>query len=434
MAQPKQALVRWMLGRTFYPDNTYTRDRDGDPIRPYDMSTDTFGEFMGVRSDPVGEPVPAASLVKIAAPLVPAAAVATSAPHGYVLDGRLNDSYRAALLLLAKGIGVRRAHAASADGSVRPGDFLVAAGDIGAVAKQAGVDFVALKAPVSVEAKALAAPRIGLFQRYRGGNMDEGWTRLLFEQFDVPFTSVRDADLKAGGLQAKFDVIVLPADSIAAMTGEDPPGGARGGGGGGEGENAAQRRTPPEFRSGFGADGVKALQAFVEEGGTLVTFGQAADLPVQRFNLPVRNVVAGVPSKEFWAPGSTLRVRYANDHPLAYGMPAEGLALFMAGSQAYEVTSTDRSQDVSILATYVERDLLQSGWLIGEQVIARKAAAVAVTQGKGRVVLIGFRPQNRAQTHGTFKLVFNALLGSRGASPRRPGGSECRPYRDDTRV
>ena len=106
-------------------------------------------------------------------------------------------------------------------------------------------------------------------------------------------------------------------------------------------------------------------------------------------------------------------MRYANDHPLAYGMPKEGLALFMSGSQVYEVTSTDRSQDVAILATYADRDLLQSGWLLGEQVIARKAAAVAVTQGKGRVVLIGFRPQNRAQTHGTFKMVFNALLKSK---------------------
>ena len=94
-------------------------------------------------------------------------------------------------------------------------------------------------------------------------------------------------------------------------------------------------------------------------------------------------------------------------------MPKDGLALFMSGSQVYEVTSTDRSQDVSILATYADRDLLQSGWLLGEQVIARKAAAVAVTQGKGRVVLIGFRPQNRAQTHGTYKLVFNALMKER---------------------
>ena len=410
MAQPKQALVRWMLGRTFYPDNTFTRDRDGNPIRPYDMSTDTFGEFMGIRSDAVGEAVPMGSLAEVTARIAAEGSVAASAPHGYVLDGRLNDSHRAAFLLLARGVGVRRAGQASADGSVRPGDFLVAAGDVRAIAARTGVDFVAARGPVATGAYDLATPRVALFQRYRGGNMDEGWTRLLFEQFDVPFTSVKDADLKAGGLESKFDVIVLPADSIPMMTGEEPPARSGAAGQGGESAQAAALRlTPPDYRSGFGAEGVKALQAFVDNGGTLVTFGQAADLPVQRLNLPVRNVVAGVPSKEFWAPGSTLRVRYANDHPHAFGMPADGLALFMAGSQAYEVTSTDRSQDVSILATYVDRDLLQSGWLLGEQVIARKAAAVSMKQGKGRVVLIGFRPQNRAQTHGTFKMVFNAL-------------------------
>jgi glutamine amidotransferase-like uncharacterized protein len=103
-------------------------------------------------------------------------------------------------------------------------------------------------------------------------------------------------------------------------------------------------------------------------------------------------------------------VRYANTHPLVYGMPAEGLGLLMAGGQVYEVTGTDRSHDVEILATYPERDLLQSGWLIGEQVIARKAAAVSVKLGDGHVVLLGLRAQNRAQTHGTFKLVFNALF------------------------
>ena len=99
-------------------------------------------------------------------------------------------------------------------------------------------------------------------------------------------------------------------------------------------------------------------------------------------------------------------------------MPNDGLALFMAGGQVYEVTSTDRSQDVEILTTYVERDILQSGWLLGEQVIAKKAAAVSVKHGAGKVVLIGFRPQHRDQTHGTFKMVFNALLnGPTSATP-----------------
>jgi hypothetical protein len=240
-----------------------------------------------------------------------------------------------------------------------------------------------------------------MFQRYSGGNMDEGWTRLMFEQFNVPYTTIRDADLKAGSLESKFDVIVLPNDSVAAMTGDRPAG---------QSQAPPPDNTPQEFRSGFGAEGVKALDAFVQRGGTLVTFGQAGDLPIQRFGLPLRNVVGNLPSKEFWAPGSTLRVRFDRSNPIAFGLPAEGLALFMAGSQVYEITSMDRGQDVAIIATYVDRDILQSGWLLGEAVIAKKAAAVTVKHGDGKVVLLGFRPQHRDQTHGTFKLVFNALL------------------------
>ena len=394
-AQPKQGLVRWMLGRTFYPDNTYTRDLKGDPIRPYDMSTDTFGEFMGVRSDPVSEKI-TAELVKLTAHVPMTASVAASAPNGYVLSAKLNDSHRAVHLLLDKGVAVRRVPGGA---GFTPGDFIVSgsAAVLADVAKQTGVEFTAAAAATPPDAYQVRKPRIAMFQRYGGGNMDEGWTRLMFEQFSVPFKSLMDAEIKAGGLNAKFDVIVLPADSVAAMTGDRPA-------------NAPPDNTPAEYRSGFGADGLKALEAFVQKGGTLVTFGQAGDLAIQRFNLPLRNVVAGLASKEFWSPGSTLRVRFDTSNPIAYGMPAEGLALFMAGGQVYEVTSTDRSQDVEVISTYVDRDILQSGWLLGEQVIAKKAGAVTVKYGAGKVVLFGFRPQHRDQTHGTFKLVFNALL------------------------
>src|SRR6185503_812058 len=171
MAQPKQGLVRWMLGRTFYPDNTYTRDLNNDPIRPYDMSTDTFGEFMGVRADPVGEAI-TADLVKLTAHVPLTGTVASAAPNGYVLDGRLNDSFRATFMLLDKGIAVRRASQPSADGSIKTGDFLVASGDVAAIATATGVDFVAAKAPVTTAAYALRKPRIAMYQRYGGGNMD----------------------------------------------------------------------------------------------------------------------------------------------------------------------------------------------------------------------------------------------------------------------
>ena len=278
-------------------------------------------------------------------------------------------------------------------------------------------------------AYAIKKPRIAMYQRYYGGNMDEGWTRFTLEMFAFPYKSVFDAEIKKGGLEANYDVIVLPADTVQMMTGDRPQGGAARGGGGGRGEGGGggggggadrDATTPPDFRSGFGADGVKALQAFVEKGGTLVTFAQAGDLAIQRFNLPIRNIVAGRPTKEFWSPGSTLRVKFANDHPIAYGMPSEGLATFLAGSQVYEIAPTDKNDESEILATYAERDVLQSGWLLGESIIAKKAAAVAVKKGAGTVILIGFRPQHRAQTHGTFKLVFNALL-NRPASASQAG-------------
>ena len=313
-----------------------------------------------------------------------------------------------------------------------PGDFIVSGGSpavLTAVAAETGVDFAALGGPAPATVQDVPKPRVAMYQRYAGGNMDEGWTRLMFEQFSVPYKSIMDAEIKAGGLEAKYDVIVLPSDAVPAMTGERPAaggggeggrGGGRGGGGGG-----APETTPPEYVSGFGAEGVKALEAFVQKGGTLVTFAQAGDLPIQRFGLPIRNIVAGLAPREFWSPGSTLRVRFDSQHPLAYGMPSEGLALFLAGCQVYEVTSTDRSQDVQILSTYVDRDILQSGWLLGEQVIAKKAAAVAVKHGQGTVVLIGFRPQHRDQTHGTFKLVFNALLYKGAAQPE--GTASQRP-------
>jgi hypothetical protein len=407
MAQPKMGLVRWMLGRTFYPDNSYTRDREGNPIRPYDMATDTFAEFMGVRCDPLAEAI-TQGLTKLTGPVWPAGAVAANAANGYVLSTRLNDAFRAVSRLLEKGVTVRRVPAGA---GFTPGDFVVSGATPAVaadVAKVTGVEFATLSSAVPSSAYPLRRPRVAMYQRYGGGNIDEGWSRLMFEQFDIPVKPLMDAEIRKGDLNASYDAIILPADSIVAMTGETPAAG-RGGAAGGGGEAGGGRGgTPPQYRSGFGAEGVKMLQAFVEKGGTLVTFGQAGDLPIQRFGLPVRNVVAGLSAKEFWSPGSTLRVRFDPQHPIAFGMPRDGYALFLADSQAYEVTASDPGVD--IVATFVEREILQSGWLLGEGVIAKRAAAVTVEHGAGRVVLLGFRPQHRDQTHGTFKLVFNALF------------------------
>jgi hypothetical protein len=237
-----------------------------------------------------------------------------------------------------------------------------------------------------------------MYQRYWGGNMDEGWTRFLLEQFAFPYATVMDAEIKKGGLDAKYDLIILPDDAPGMITGEIPE---------------IYRRyisdVPPEYQSGIGKEGVEALKAFVQKGGTLVTLGEASLFAIEKLELKVRNAVAEKDSKDFFCPGSTLKVSFDNSHPLAYGMPSEGVVLFWF-SPAFEIIPGQHNERYETVVRYIDKDILQSGWLIGEKHLAKKAAMVSVQYGKGSVLLIGFRTQHRCQTHGTFKLLFNALL------------------------
>ena len=129
---------------------------------------------------------------------------------------------------------------------------------------------------------------------------------------------------------------------------------------------------------------------------------------MDRLGIGVRNVLEGKNTMEFWCPGSTLRVTFDNTNPLAYGMPSRGLALYL-NSPAFEITAQN-SENYATIARYEDRDLLASGWLVGEENLTRRAAVVSAKLGEGRVVLIGFPAQHRGQMHGTYKLLFNALV------------------------
>ncbi|MEZ4423752.1 MAG: M14 family metallopeptidase [Gemmatimonadota bacterium] len=402
LAQPKRGVIRWLLGRTFYPQNSYTVDPEGNPIRPYDMSGDVMAEFMGVRVDAV-ESMPETATTVMTSPPDPNGTVQAGA-HGYVLDGELNAAFKAVNLLWNEDAALRRAER---DGQgLEAGDFVVPA-SVSAelarrVAEETGVDFRPLAQDPASVTRPLQRQRVAMYQRYYGGNMDEGWTRWLLEDFEFPYETLMDDELVAGNLNRRYDVIILPDDRPGMMTGEATA------------DRAAE--VPEEYRSGFGEAGVRALEAFVENGGTLVTFAGAGALAIDAFDLPVRDIVADVPSRDFWAPGSTLRVRVRNEDPLALGMPEQTQVVFFGASQVYEAEAGAGSADVRRIVSYVDRDVLQSGQLWGEDVIAGKAAMVAVEHGQGEVVLIGFRTQHRAQTHGTFKFLFNALV-SRGSAP-----------------
>ena len=117
-------------------------------------------------------------------------------------------------------------------------------------------------------------------------------------------------------------------------------------------------------------------------------------------------------SADFNAPGSTLRIRLDTSHPLAWGLAAEEAAYF-ADSPAFQTSPPDARFERRIVATYPEdaRDILLSGYLKGGERLERRAAVVDFTVGSkgGRVILIGFRAQHRAQPLSTFKLLWNAL-------------------------
>jgi hypothetical protein len=353
---------------------------------------------MGVRVDAVDGVLPALRTLTEPEPMLGSVPAETSL---LALDGRMNASFKAVNLLLDDGVSVRRVDE-PVEG-LRRGDFVLSDGSDDVLAKVAdstGVEFTAIAAEPEAGLHEVKRMRLGLYHRYRGGNMDEGWTRFLLEQFAFPYTSLKPEEINKGNLGASYDVIVLPDDTMAMITGEEE-----------EDSNSywPTPNFPPEYMGGVDEDGIKALQAFVENGGMLVTLGEATEFAIEKFDLKVRNAMEKLDSKDFYCPGSTLEAKFDNSNPLAYGMPSEGLVLFW-NSPAFEVTPSRDNNRYEIVARYADRDLLQSGWLIGEEHLTKKAAMISAQYGDGQVLLIGFPPQHRAQTHGTFKLLFNAML------------------------
>ena len=150
------------------------------------------------------------------------------------------------------------------------------------------------------------------------------------------------------------------------------------------------------------------MKEFVRAGGSLVLLDNSTALATERFGVPVRNPIAGLSEKEFFAPGSSLRVHVDPTQPLAYGMPKETTVLFFE-SVAFDINNSIANDQISVVARYHDRDLLRGGWLDGEKHLVRMPALLDVGYGKGRIAMVGFRAQNRAQAYGTFKVLFNAL-------------------------
>ncbi|MBI1876615.1 MAG: hypothetical protein HYS05_22360 [Acidobacteria bacterium] len=265
-------------------------------------------------------------------------------------------------------------------------------------------------------------PRIGLFQPW-SGSMDEGWTRWVLERYGFSCVTLHPEDFHSP-LAAKVDLIIVADDARIPVEGAEGAGrgpstgsgqvapgtgqpGAAGRGVPSTGSGQGGRAVRPEYGYALTADDVAAFNQFVRAGGTVVFLNSAVTFAIQQFKLPVRNVVAGLRPEEFFLRGSIVEVVTDPTHPVMAGMP-EKAAVFADNSPVFETLDGFKG---TVLARYQESGSpLLSGYLIGDKYLHGRAAALDVQLDDGHVILIGFRPEWRGQSFGTFRVLFNAVL------------------------
>ncbi len=419
-AQPYRAFLLTMLRPQRYPE---VRPYVGGPIfPPYDVTSWSLPLSMGVAVFEAAEP-----LVGDVAPLVepawPEAAIEASAA-GHVIPHAAHSAFRAMNRLLADGRNVY--WLARADGTAAPGDIYLPAGAIATAdlaALQAELHFPVAPAPQAPAGShwKVAGARVGLYKPWVA-SMDEGWTRFVLERHEFPFVNVSNEEIRSGAFERKLDVLLVPdvdKDILAKGKPSDkrrlgfwsplPPRYA-GGIDGSPGEEGGRRQK-----------GGERIKEWVEKGGTVVALDSASEYFIELFELPVENVLAGVARESFDCPGAMLRLHVDPSHPLGFGLRADEAAYF-AQSPAFRTRVPDPRFDRRVVARYPadEKDILISGYLKGGERLEKRAAVVDLRVGQGRVILIGFRSQHRAQTLRTFKLLFNTLY-TLEASPIQAG-------------
>jgi hypothetical protein len=417
------AMAREVLDVQRYPD--LRQYPGGPPERPYDAAGWTLPLQMGVRVVAAANPLEESAHAKMkrlgpavdfkvkptqynsapddaaafdsvpgagfdtspwAAAIVPPAGRVTGSGPALVLDAGQNNSYRA----------LNRAWKAGATVQFADGHYIVSG-----LPESQQNDLVKTLALMATRGNATGAavkkPRIGLFRPW-SGSMDEGWTRWMLEQYGFEYVTLRPADFKSP-LTGKVDVVILADDARLPLEGVQ---GGRGGGGGRGGS------VRPEYADRLSPADVASFEQFIRAGGTLVCLNTASTFAIQQFKLPVRNVVAGLRPEEFFLHGTIVEVATDGSQVMA-GLP-EKAAVFADNSPVFETQDGFKGR---VLAKYGDSGSpLLSGYLIGEKLLAGKAAALDVELDAGHVILLGFRPEWRGQSFGTFKVVFNAALSS----------------------
>ncbi len=424
LGQPFGAFAKSVLEVQHYPN---IAEYPGGPLqRPYDVTAQTLPLLFGVNAVEVKDKFDASSEPVTTAKPTPGR-IEGNSPNGYLIADNKNSDLYALFALLAQNVQAYRLTSGADPGTI----YIPAQPGVDAKLKKLAADYSldikpASSAPAG-NALAVHLPRIGLYQSWVP-SMDEGWTRYIFDQNHIPYTRLVDADIRKGGLDQRFDVIVLPDNSPHAIT--------SGGRGFGEGEspaapkgnnaqaNAGSRgrrsapnddggtpppRTPPEFTGGLGPDGVSALEAFTNGGGTIVALNRASEVYTKKGGA-IENGLDSIDRHKFYIPGSILQVSVDPTNPIAFGSTPT-VPIFYENGPIFHVNS-----DAQSVASFTTDAPLLSGWVQGSNFLKGNSVIAQQNIGKGHIILFGFRPQYRAISEVTYKFLFNALLYSSSKS------------------
>ncbi|MFP4083250.1 MAG: hypothetical protein ACLFVG_10935, partial [Candidatus Aminicenantes bacterium] len=410
MAQPYRPYAQALLEKQEYPD--IRQYPGGPPEPPYDNAGWTLPLQMGVKCERIENPFQAAltEVVEITYPRVKAPSKSSSY---IVLDSKENASYSVAFGLLKEDSEVYRAQKSITgdDFKTAPGSFIVKNSGtvrdiLPGLLKKWHASVYEIQDVSGIPKSPQTKPRVGLYQSWRS-NMDEGWTRYVFDHKGISYVTLHNKDFRGengnpSNLGKDFDVIIFASEDGHVIKAGKPDPSSRYAG--------YHTRMPPKYRGGIEKEGVTALKQFVEDGGILVAMNEACELIFDEFgNVPVRNGTKRYDDDEFFCPTSLLRIKIKNDTPLGYGFDDEAAAMF-SDSFGMDTWIPSGFWDREVVACYPKKDILLSGWLLGEDRIARKAAVVDLSYKKGHIVLIGIRCQHRAQSHGTYKFLFNSIF------------------------
>jgi hypothetical protein len=402
--------------------------------QPYDDISWALPVHYGVEAKRIDdERIREAELEPLHADVQPAGAV-TGAGAVYLLKDTGQEALLAARARLA-AFTVSVAERAFTDGGADypAGSWVIPAqpgleSALAQVAGELGLDFAAAPAaPAALPVHPAPLPRLAVWHSW-ADTQAVGWLRLTLDRQRVPYTYVRDDDIRAGALERRFDVILWPETDSDLQ----------------EQIHGIDRRFSPlaytktadfpthgepdasdDITGGIGWRGLANLQQFVERGGLLLTLGNGSALALD--GGLVRGVSRAPGGGSVWTPGVELKATFLRaDHPIAYGYkPVD--SVFRGSFTVYHVRPADRRWVVLQWGTKAPKEdrdpagtpaeapaesgaLVVSGGAKGEDTLEGRPAILDIPVAKGHVIAYNFNPMHRDLNRSDYRLLWNAIL------------------------